>query len=250
MTFQFDKILLIKDNAVKMSVFYIAMATVLAVLIFFMTIIYHFNHKERHNRSIFKYSVKLCVFFLVLHNTILAIPFFQITFNMIICQQDTLYSMHATQCYQGASLANCIFGFITIFLFLAELVFFNFFMNEMNPNSKLPSASFNLNQNLLKLFFKMFLCLFAVLDYSLEYREYIVVGAVVILLANLVFFRLNYPPIYNIYVNKLSLFIDAILLYAYLILVVQIVGVCDSSGSIRTPAKIPSESFTSSLAPS
>lgn len=207
-----------------MSVFYIALFTIFSVFIFILIIVYHFEHKERHNRTLFKYSVKLCCFFLILHNTILTIPFFQLIFNMVICNSKSTYCSNVSICYSDASLANAIFGIIALVLFFFELTFINLFLNEMNPSSKLPSASFNLNQNLLKMVYKLFFCLFTVMDYSGDYRQYIVIGGMIVLLVNLFFFRLNYPPLYNLYVHKLSLFIDTLLFYAYLILLVQIVG--------------------------
>jgi hypothetical protein len=207
-----------------MSVFYIALFTIVAVFTFFAIIVYYFEHKERHNRTIFKYSVKLCVFFLILHNTIFTIPFFQLIFNMIICNKTSSYCSNVMVCYQNESLANLIFGILGLLLFFTELVFVNLFLNEMNPSSKLPSASFNLNQTLLKMVYKLFFCLFTVMDYTGEFRQYIVIGGMVVLLVNLFFFRLSYPPVYNMYVHKLSLFIDSLLFYAYLVLLVQIVS--------------------------
>ena len=215
--------MLASDNAIKMSVFYISLFTILAVYLFFLVIVYHYEHKERHNRTLFKYSVKLCCFFLILHNSILTIPFFQLMFNMVICNQTSSYSANVTQCYKDASLANAIFGVIALVLFFIELTFINLFLNEMNPSSKLPSASFNLNQNLLKMVYKLFFCLFTVMDYTGNYRQYIVIGGAIVLLINLFFFRLNYPALYNMYLHKLSLFVDTLLFYCYLILLIQIV---------------------------
>lgn len=207
-----------------MSIFYISLFTIVSVYIFFIVIVYHYEHKERHNRTLFKYSVKLCCFFLILHNTILTIPFFQLIFNMLICNKNSSYCTNVTVCYRDASLANAIFGIIGLLLFLVELTFTNLFINDMNPNSKLPSASFNLNQNLLRMVYKLFFCLFTVMDYTGNYRQFIVIGGAVVLLVNLFFFRLSYPALYKSYVHKLALAIDTLLFYAYLILLVQIVS--------------------------
>lgn len=220
---QFEKILQSKDNAVKMPVFYIALATIVMVFLLIFIIGYHYDNKERHNRSIFKYSVKLCIFMLVIHNSILSIPIFQLIFNMIICQAASIYCMNSGTCYQGLSLLNAVFGVLTLLLFLIEISFFNLFVNEMNPVSKLPSASFNLNQNLLKMLYKLFLSLFSVMDYTGEYRQYVVIGASLILLVNVLVFRFNFPPLYNTYVHFTSLFIDTLLFYSYLIMLIQIV---------------------------
>lgn len=221
---QAERILEADDDAVKIAIFYIILASVVAVVIFIVVITMHYDHKERHNRTLFKYSVKLCCFLLLLHNTIITIPAFQLIFNMIICTQDSKYSASVDNCYQGVSLLNLILGILTGIILFIELLFVNLFLNEMNPSAKLPSASFNINQNLLKIMYKVFFCLFTVMDSEGTYREYIVVAGAIVLVVNLVFFRLSYPPLYNSTVNKLSLFIDAFLAYMYVILVIQIVS--------------------------
>lgn len=220
---QAEKILEASDNAVKLSLFYILMVTVVALYAFIAIVTLHYDNKERHNRTLFKYSVKLCCFFLLLHNTIFTIPAFQIIFNMIICTKNSKYSASVPQCYQGVSLLNLILAILTGLLLFVELIFANLFLNEMNPSAKLPSASFNINQNLLKVVYKIFFCLFTVMDYTGLYRQYIVITGAIVLFINLVFFRLNYPPLYNNTVNKLSIFIDTFLTYMYFIIIVQIV---------------------------
>ena len=207
-----------------MSIFYILLASIFGVLLFFAVIIFNFDNKDRHNKTIFKYSVKLCCFFMILHNSVFTIPVYQSLFNMLICQAGKKYSLSVDSCYKGVNLANALFAVAGLVIFFVELLFVNLFIHEMNPNSKLPSASFNLNQNALRTIYKLFFCLFMVLDHSGDFRQFVVIGGVVVLFLNLFFFRLNYPPLYNKLVNKLSIFLDAFLLYMYLILLIQIVA--------------------------
>ncbi len=207
-----------------MAIFYIMLASILGVLIFFVIIIFNFDNKDRHNKTVFKYSVKLCCFFMILHNSVFTIPVYQSLFNMLICQAGKKYSLSVDSCYKGVHLANSLLAVAGLIIFFVELLFINLFIHEMNPNSKLPSASFNLNQNALRTIYKLFFCLFSVLDHSGEFRQFVVIGGVVVLFLNLFFFRLNYPPLYNKLVNKLLIFLDAFLLYMYLILIIQIVG--------------------------
>ena len=181
----------------KISLFYIVLVSVVAVCIFVAIISVHYENKERHNKTMFKYSVKVCCILLLLHNTVITIPAFQLIFNMLICQSGSVYSASVVSCYQGVSLLNTILAIFLGIVFFLELILVNLFLNEMNPSSKLPLASFNLNQSLLKVIYKMFFCLFTVMDYNGTYRQYIVIGGSIVLLANLVFFTLNYPPLFN-----------------------------------------------------
>jgi hypothetical protein len=166
---QFDKISETNDNAVKMSVFYICIITIAAVYLFFLIITIYFDSKDRHNKATFKYSVKLCCFFLILHNTVLTIPIYQSIFNMLICVSGSRYSASVEKCYSGVSLLNLILACFATLLFFIELLFANLFLNEMNPSSKLPQASFNLNQNFLKMIIKILLPLFTAMDGSVGY---------------------------------------------------------------------------------
>jgi len=222
---QFDKVLTSDDTAVKMSVFYICIITIAAVYLCIVIISSYYDNKDKHNKALFKYAVKLCVFLLVLHNTIFTIPMLQSMFNMLICIQNSNYAREVDICYKGISIMNVVFSCFGVLLLILEFIPFNLFLNEMNPNSKSPTASFNINQNFLWLLIKILLPLFYCMDPSTQYRQYLVIGGIVFLLANLIFFRLNYPPLYNPLVTRLTLWIDSTLFYSYLILLVQIVSI-------------------------
>lgn len=210
------------DNSVKTSILYIMIGSILLIYIFFTVIAYNFTNKDRHNRTVFKYSIKLCCFFLVLHNSVLTIPTYQILFNMIICQKGKKYSMNVDTCYSGVNLVNSLFSILFLILFFLENTFVSLFIHEMNPNSKLPTASFNLNQTILRSIYKLLFCLLTVLDNTGEFRQYVVIGGSVVLFLNLFFFKINYPPLYNKSVNKFTIYLDAILFYMFAIMIIQI----------------------------
>ena len=86
-------------------------------------------------------------------------------------------------------------------------------------------ARFGNSDSWMKLGFKVAFSLFVVLDSGGYYRQYIVLSGFVVLLLNFFLFKLSALPYFNQTIQDTSVALDALQVYLYFTLLVNIVSV-------------------------
>lgn len=151
------------DQSTYYAILYICFALQLFMLICVVLVLFLLEGAKKKSNSIVFYTLRLLSFYAQLLNTIGPIPLADIFLTAVICKDGEAIRGN-TMCYTGVHLLNMsvgVFGLITlvVFSFLSQLLFI-----DMNPSSNIPFACPQSNLAMFKLFVKLALPVYIVLD--------------------------------------------------------------------------------------
>ncbi|CAK86810.1 unnamed protein product (macronuclear) [Paramecium tetraurelia] len=166
---------------------------------------------QEQQSGLLVFSFKLLSLLLIILNTILALPFYNIFLATIYCRSDSAAGADLG-CYQGIHILHMIVAIIGIVL----LIFFHFSTTllyfDLNPKSKFPFNGYQSDAEYARMLFKFvipFLIIFnAPGTYNSEMVVLFGVGDLILL-----FSRYNYPKGYNNFIHFYKITLEIIVLW-------------------------------------
>lgn len=138
---------------------------VFVVLLFLGLLLSRATKLKKKGSTFLTYTLKVLGLYMVVNNTILGIPFLNVFYSALYCQDDDKIHDSIT-CYSGIYWLHLAIGVIGLVLFLGVTLLVQTLFIERNPFSSIPFSSPLTRIDLLKLVFKIALPLYIVLDYQ------------------------------------------------------------------------------------